>query len=445
MKADFGWGYRKKVAITTLGCKVNQYESCALAGEFRKRGYEVVPFGTPADIYVINTCTVTGRSDYQSRQLIRRAFRANPGAIIVATGCYAQVAPEELAVMPEVSLIVGNDEKLTLPERIEAMGDGNGKVQVGDIWHVKHINFRSVSFFPDHTRAFLKIQDGCNACCSYCIVPTARGRSRSLPRESVLTELRRLGQSGYQEVVLTGIHLGAYGQDLPEPMGLLDMLKAVEKERPVSRIRLSSLEPAEISDELVDWVGRSNVICPHFHVPLQSGDDDVLQSMRRAYDRAFFHALIEKIRAKVPRAAIGVDVMTGFPGEDEAAFQNTFDLIASLPLTYLHVFPYSRRHGTAAAVMEGQVEEKAKRGRAEALRLLGAGKKEEFARSFVGAELPVLIEGYGGRDKKNMRGWTDNYLAVIFEQGNPDWINQIVPTRILDEERGQLRGRVNHA
>jgi threonylcarbamoyladenosine tRNA methylthiotransferase MtaB len=326
-------GSGKKVAITTLGCKVNQYESSALAGEFAKRGYEVVPFSVPADIYVINTCTVTGRSDYQARQLIRRAFRRNPRAIIVATGCYAQVAPEEMASMPEVALVAGSAEKMTLPSRIEAIVSGDCQVQVGDIAQAREMDFHAAPFFPGHTRAFLKVQDGCDACCSYCIVPRARGRSRSLPVPDVLDEIRRLGRSGYQEVVLTGIHLGAYGKDLTPPVDLLDILKAVEKEAPVARLRLSSLEPAEISDELIEFTGTSRIVCPHFHVPLQSGDDAVLAAMKRTYDGRFFGELIDKIRVKLPRAAIGVDVMTGFPGEDEAAFQNTFDLIEDLPLT----------------------------------------------------------------------------------------------------------------
>lgn len=446
MNADAGQpGFGKKVAMTTLGCKVNQYESSALAWEFSERGYEVVPFHTWADIYVINTCTVTGRSDYQARQLIRRAYRTNPAALIAVTGCYAQVAPVEIAAMPEVTLIVGNDEKTTLPERIEALADGASKVQVGDISRVKDIRFQAAPFFPGHTRAFLKIQDGCDAWCSYCIVPAARGRSRSLPMEDMLAQLRNLGRSGYREVVLTGIHLGAYGRDLNNPVKLTDLIGIIEEERPVGRIRLSSLEPAEVSDELIDLVSWSKVFCPHFHIPLQSGDDNVLKTMKRTYHSSFFSDLIWKIRRKIPRAAIGVDVMAGFPGEDEAAFQNTFDLIASLPLTYLHVFPYSRRPGTPAAAMSGQVAEKAKKERAEALRHLGAHKRGEFARSFVGAEMPVLIEGYEGREGKNMQGWTDNYLTVLIDRIDPEWVNRVVTVRITDEKDGQLIGRVAYA
>ncbi len=433
---------RKRVAITTLGCKVNQYESSALAGKFEKRGYEVVPFTAEADVYVINTCTVTGRSDYQSRQLIRRAARRNPRAVIAVTGCYAQVAPQELEAMPEVTLIAGSAEKMTLPERVDSLTGGRREVRVGDIGQVKEMDFHAAPSFPGHTRAFLKIQDGCDASCSYCIVPRARGRSRSLPVKDVLEEIRFLGRSGYREVVLTGIHLGLYGKDLAPSGHLLDILKAVEEEAPVSRLRLSSLEPAEVTDDLIAFAAGSRVLCPHFHVPLQSGDDGILAAMKRTYDRAFFRVLIDQIRAEVPRAAIGVDVMTGFPGEDENAFRNTFDLIEALPLTYLHVFPYSKRPGTPAAAMGGQVGEKTKKERAEMLRHLGMRKKEAFARSFVGSETAVLIEGKEGKGTKSMQGLTDNYLTVLIDRDDPALANRIVPVVIAGEKDGRLIGRV---
>ncbi|MBN1548954.1 MAG: MiaB/RimO family radical SAM methylthiotransferase, partial [Syntrophaceae bacterium] len=359
-------------------------------------------------------------------------------------GCYAQVAPEEIAAMPEVSLILGTDEKMTLPERIEVMAAGPCRLQVGDVGLVREMNFRAASSFPGHTRAFLKIQDGCDAWCSYCIVPHARGRSRSLPPERVLDEIRRLGDAGYREVVLTGIHLGVYGKDLKAPSSLLDILKIVNQERPLERIRLSSLEPGEVTNELIELVGGSQVICPHFHIPLQSGDDDVLKAMRRTYDRGFFRDLIEKIRTKLPRAAIGVDIMTGFPGEDEAAFQNTYKLIATLPVTYLHVFPYSRRPGTPAATMQGQVGEKIKKERAEALRVLGEQKKMTFSRSFVGTEMTVLVEGHGGKEKKSMQGWTDNYQSVLIDGVHPDLFNQMVSVRITGFHDGRLTGRIDH-
>jgi threonylcarbamoyladenosine tRNA methylthiotransferase MtaB len=434
-----------RVALTTLGCKVNQYESSVLAGEFAKRGYEVVPFSTLADIYVINTCTVTGRSDYQARQLIRRASRRNPRATIVATGCYAQVAPQEIASMPEVALIVGSAEKMSLPDRIEAIVAGGCQVQVGNISEVREMDFHAAPSFPGHTRAFLKIQDGCDACCSYCIVPRARGRSRSLPLPDVLEEIQHHGRSGYQEVVLTGIHLGAYGKELTPTVDLLDILKVVEKETPIARLRMSSLEPGEVTDELIDFASVSRIVCPHFHIPLQSGDDAVLSAMKRTYDSRFFRALIHKIRAELPRAAIGVDIMTGFPGEDEAAFRNTLNLIEDLPVTYLHVFPYSKRPGTSAAVMAGQVGEGVKKERAETLRQLGAWKKGAFARLFVGTEMTVLIEGREGKKKENMQGLTDNYLTVVIDRGDPGLVNRLVSVLITDEKDGQLSGEVIHA
>ena len=371
-------------------------------------------------------------------------LRANPAATIVATGCYAQVSPDEIAAMPEVSLIVGSDEKMTLPERIEAWDKNGKKAFVGDIGCVSEMNFQAASFFPGHTRAFLKIQDGCDAWCSYCIVPRARGRSRSLPPERVLEEIRRLGDFGYREVVLTGIHLGGYGKDLPVPVGLIDVLRAAEKDRHVERIRLSSLEPGEVTDELIDLVEKSQVVCPHFHIPLQSGDDQVLKAMRRTYDRAYFRDLVERIRIKLPRAAVGIDVMTGFPGEDEAAFQHNYDLIESLPVTYLHVFPYSRRPGTPAATMNGQVGEKIKKERAEKLRTLGERKKADFARSFVGREMTVLIEGHEGTEKRHMQGWTDNYLAVLIDGEHPELLNRMVSVLISGEKGGRLSGRLVH-
>ncbi len=432
----------RTVAIATLGCKVNQYESAALAGAFSDRGYEVVPFGRPADVFVINTCTVTGRSDYQNRQLIRRAFRLNPEATIVAAGCYAQVAPEEIAAMPEVSLVVGSEEKMTLPERIATLRKDIARIQVGDIGQIREINFQAASFFPGHTRAFLKIQDGCNAWCSYCIIPRARGRSRSLAPQEVLAQIGDLARSGYQEVVLTGIHLGVYGMDLVPQAGLVELLKDLEREVPLSRIRLSSLEPGEITDELIALVGDSTMICPHFHIPLQSGDNEILKAMGRTYDRAFFRDLTERIHDGLPRASIGIDVMTGFPGEDETAFQNTRSLIETMPLAYLHVFPYSRRPGTRAASMGGQVGEKTKKARAEQLRHLGVGKKQAFARRFVGDQMAVLVEGRQDKDKKNMQGLTDNYLTVVIQEDRPELVNRIVSVRIEAERDGCLVGRI---
>ncbi|MDR2861118.1 MAG: MiaB/RimO family radical SAM methylthiotransferase, partial [Syntrophobacterales bacterium] len=299
--------------------------------------------------------------------------------------------------------------------------------------------FHPVDDFPGHTRAFLKIQDGCNARCTYCIVPQARGGSRSLSPERVLLEIRRLAQKGYREIVLTGIHLGAYGADLSQSAGLLDLLRAIEEDAPEIRIRLSSLEPAEVTDDLIRFAAGSQRLCPHFHIPLQSGDDKILTAMGRTYTAAAFRRLVDRIHERMPHAAIGLDVLAGFPGEDEQAAQRTLHLIASLPISHLHVFPYSKRPGTPAAAMPRQVEEKTKKERTERLRNLGRQKKSAFARLQVGTDMTVLIEG-GNVKAREMKGLTGNYLTVLLDRHDPLLVNRFVSVSMTGEEDGSLRG-----
>jgi len=432
----------RRAAVTTLGCKVNQYESFALMGALQEKGCLLVSFQEKADIYVINTCTVTARSDYQSRQLIRRAYRRNPAAVIVATGCYAQAAPSEIAAMPEVTLIVGNDGKMTIPAYVEGICEER-RMQVSRLDHSREFTFFPVDDFPGHTRAFLKIQDGCNAWCSYCIVPRVRGRSRSLSQEQVLKEVRRLSQKGYREIVLTGIHLGAYGGDLIPATCLLDLLKAIEEEASGVRIRLSSLEPGEVTDDLISFAAGSRCLCPHFHIPLQSGDDKILAAMGRTYTAEMFRNIVNGIHESMPHAAVGIDVLTGFPGEDEESAQCTFGLIESLPISHLHVFPYSKRAGTPAASMASQVGDKTKKARAERLRLLGGQKKSAFARLQVGGDMTVLIEDNDG-GKREMKGLTGNYLTVFLGRHDSLLINRFVSVSMTGEEKGCLRGIIKN-
>ena len=433
---------KRRVAVITLGCKVNQYESFAVMGMLREKGCRLVPFQEEADVYVINTCAVTARSDYQSRQLIRRAYRRNPAAAVVVTGCYAQAAPSEIEAMPEVALIAGNNEKMDIPACIEGIPEGR-RMRVSSLDQSREFAFYPVGDFPGHTRAFLKIQDGCNAWCSYCIVPRVRGRSRSLPPEQALREVRRLGHRGYREIVLTGVHLGAYGADLRPATCLLDLLKAIEEGAAGVRIRLSSLEPAEVTDDLIRFAARSRCLCPHFHVPLQSGDDEILTAMGRAYAADAFRNLVDRIHERIPRAAIGIDVLTGFPGEDEESAQRTFRLIESLPVSHLHVFPYSKRPGTPAAAMARQVEEKVKKARAESLRRLGRRKKSAFARLQVGTETTVLVEG-NDMPSGEMKGLTDNYLTVFLGKYDPRLVNRFVAASVSEEEDGNLRGTIRN-
>jgi len=403
-----------KVAVTTLGCKVNQCESAGIAEAMAARGITLVPFEVEADCYIVNTCTVTGRTDNQSRQLIRRAIRRNPAAVVLVTGCYAQRAPEEIARIPGVRIVAGNAEKSRLPELLEKLAKGKGpEVQVGDIRSEKRFSPLGATVIPGHTRAFLKIQDGCDALCSYCIVPRVRGGSRSFRPVEIERGIASLAAKGFREVVLSGIHLGAYGRDLVPATDLTTVVRRIVEERPIERLRLSSIEPREITVELLSLIGSSGIVCRHLHIPLQSGDDGILAAMNRDYDAAFFRDLIRNVLATIPGIAVGIDVMVGFPGETETAFANTLRLVEELPFAYLHVFPFSRRPGTPAAVMPDQVPEADKKRRVERLRTIGTEKRRTFAEKFIGAPLAVLIEGKKDRSTGFFIGFSDNYIPVV--------------------------------
>ena len=406
----------KRVAITTLGCKTNQFESAAMSEKFEKSGYTMVPFSAEADIYVINSCTVTARTDAETRRLIRRARRLNPEARIVATGCYAQVAPEELELLPEVDSVLGNREKQDIIALVES-----GESRVSDIAGEKEAGPLKLESFAEHTRAFLQAQNGCNSFCSYCIVPYARGRSRSVPAEDVLDGIRELVANNYQEVVLTGIHLGAYGLDLAPPATLTGLVRRIDNERVVPRLRIGSVEPNEISEELLALMAHSEIVCPHLHLPLQSGCDSVLQRMGRRYTTDFFLDLIQRISASIPHVFIGADVIAGFPGESEAEFDTTLQLINALPISDLHVFPYSRRPGTKAADMPGQVPAYVITKRAEKLRAAATAKKNEFLQRQIGRQLKILVQGYDVKTGM-CRGLSRNYVNVAFA-GHADLIN----------------------
>ncbi|MEW6377894.1 MAG: MiaB/RimO family radical SAM methylthiotransferase, partial [Thermodesulfobacteriota bacterium] len=306
----------KTIAVATLGCKVNQFESEALMASLELRGYGLVSFEDGADITIINTCTVTHRADFQSRQFIRRAFRSNPKSMIIVTGCYSQVEPEAIGRIEGVQYLLGNREKNQIPDLLPLMEKGEfQRIQVADIQKETLFSDIPLHSFHHHTRAFLKIQDGCNAHCSYCIVPHARGRSRSLPPVKVLEHLKVLKERGFKEVVLTGIHIGAYGVDLIPPFSLKRLLGRLEKEETPERIRLSSIEPGDFSSGLLSTLTQSTKICPHLHIPIQSGDDEILKQMNRGYDRSFIIDLIRELHQRIPKLSIGADVIVGFPGE----------------------------------------------------------------------------------------------------------------------------------
>lgn len=403
-----------KVSITTLGCKSNQYDSSALEDSLKEAALEVVPFPGPADAYIINTCTVTGRTDYQSRQLIRKVRRHNPGAVVIVTGCYAQVSPDEVVSIEGVDYVVGNPEKGKIAEYIKRGRQASPVKDIGDWQQGTPWSLRARSS-SGRTRANFKIQEGCNRSCSYCIIPKARGLSRSLPLIDVEREIDSLIEAGYREIILTGIHLGAYGSDFDDPTDLCSVVELIEKRDYPCRFRISSLDPDEVTDRLIELLKNARRVCNHLHLPLQSGDDSIIRKMHRPYTGALFAGKVEKLASSIAEVSIGADVIAGFPGEGEKEFENTHRLISGLPLSYLHIFPFSVRRSTPAAAYPGQVDAKVIKERCERLHALDALKREAFHNSFIGKQAAVLIEA--ARDKKTglLKGRSRNYIQVLVE------------------------------
>ena len=397
------------VAIVTLGCKTNQFESAAISEQLQQAGYRQVAFEEGAELVIVNTCTVTASTDSQSRNLIRRARRMNSAARVVVTGCYAQVDPDALAKLPGVALVIGNEEKMDFLARLTNL-EQEGQVQVCDIRSVGEMAALPLSSFEQRSRAFVQIQNGCDAFCSYCIIPYARGRSRSVAFEDIVSQVEALSASGYPEVVLTGIHIGNYGQDLQPPADLLGLLKALATASFSGRLRLGSIEPTELPAELLDYIAANEWICPHYHIPLQAGHDEILEQMNRHYTTDFFRQLLESIHRRQPEAAIGLDIITGFPGETDVQFEETCAYLLDLPFSHLHVFPYSRRPGTPAAEMKGQLPGPVIKERAARLRSIGADKFRTYCQQFVGRRLDLVIEG--GEQDGLRKGLSQNYLPV---------------------------------
>jgi threonylcarbamoyladenosine tRNA methylthiotransferase MtaB len=427
-----------RIAITTLGCKINQYDSAVIQSRLEEN-HSFVPFEEPADCYIINTCTVTDRADWEARQLVRRAKRLSPGAKVLVTGCYAQVNPAEVAAVPGVDYVVGLNRLDDLLQFVALPKDRDVRIAVSDVKRQRGVPVLGTRTLPGHTRAFLKIQEGCNYSCTYCIIPTARGLSRSVTPREVLEQVRMLADAGYREIVLTGIHLGGYGQDLIPKVDLTALLEMISQSRLIPRVRLSSLDPREVPDRLVDLMAKSNVICPHLHVCAQAGDDEILKSMRRNYDGAYYRELLMKVRERLPDAALGSDIIVGFPGETDGAFDRSLEFFAALPLTYFHVFPYSSRRGTVAASLPDHMGSEVKKTRARRMRELGAMKKRDFCVRFRGQKLSVLIEEKIDRATGLRRGFSRNYLPVLVPAGGT-LVNREIEVEVEGFERGWLRG-----
>ncbi|HHX01478.1 MAG TPA: tRNA (N(6)-L-threonylcarbamoyladenosine(37)-C(2))-methylthiotransferase MtaB [Firmicutes bacterium] len=430
----------KRVALHTLGCKVNQYDSEAITAQFRARGYEVVDFNqTGADVYIINTCTVTNISDHKSRQMIRRAHRNNPEAKIVVVGCLAQTNPDQVKSLPGVNLIIGTDQRSRIVELVEQIALHEQGIVVGDILQVRKFEELNAIAFEGRTRAYLKIQDGCNQYCSYCKVPYARGPSRSRPVASVLEQVADIVKQGYREIVLTGVHLGGYGHDLKPASSLSDIVEQVAAVPGLERLRISSVDPNEIDTRLIALVADNPTVCRHLHIPLQSGSDQILKRMRRRYQTADFRRIVESVRARVPEIAITTDVIVGFPGETPELFDQTYAFLQEMAPSKIHVFQYSPREGTLAASFSDQVPKQEKERRSQALIALSDQMGEAFQRQFVHQVVQVLIERE--LDGK-LVGHTDNYLqvAVPAVQDGDQLIGKIVNARVVSVSTEQVAG-----
>ena len=422
--------------IITLGCKVNQCESAFLEQELEKSGWEKVEKGRHVDLVIINTCIVTQKASHQSRQEIRRAIRENPNAYVIVTGCYPQVYPEEIISIKGINLIIGNKGKEKIPELINRLSYSDTKLLVETFSKLEpFICMRSDRFF-NRSRAFLKIQDGCESFCSYCIVPYARGPYRSMKIKDVLYSIEQLSEKGYKEIVLTGIHLGKYGIDTGE--SLEELLNEIGKQGYPVRIRLSSIEPNEVSDLLIELVAEQEFLCKHFHIPLQSGDNRILSRMNRKYTREQFSEIVRKIKEKIPLAGIGTDVMVGFPGEDEQAFKNTLSLVKGLPLSYIHVFPYSDRPKTTASHFKDKLSSEIIKKRAKLLREAGKKKREEFIELCNKKVFEVVVESK--HQNGFFKGITDNYIKVIFPCSD-EKKEQYLRVQIEGVKKGLVLGR----
>lgn len=404
----------RTVAFYTLGCKVNQYETDALAGIFKDSGYRMVGFEDKADVYVINTCTVTSLSDRKSRQMIRRARNLNKDAIVVAAGCYAQTSPDEVGAMEEVNLVLGTKERASIMDYIKEIEEGNDKLSiVGDIAGERKFEDLKIDESSGRTRAHIKIQEGCSQFCAYCIIPYARGPVRSRQPQEIVMEAGRLSSAGFKEIVLTGIHIASYGKDIGSSLG--EIIKRVHEVHGIDRIRLGSVEPNIVTDEFLKIIASCEKLCPHFHVSLQSGCNETLKRMNRKYTSEQYKRAVALLREAAPDSSITTDVMVGFPGETSEEFGRTFEFLKEIAFSKMHVFKYSPRKGTPAATFPNQVHPSVKEERSNIVLELSNHMLQEFNKRFLGRVMPVLFEEEAGGMKGFIEGYTENYIRVICE------------------------------
>ena len=430
----------KRIAYCTFGCRLNQYDTEAIRTLVDDGcDFETVGARDAADVYVVNTCSVTARADASARKAIRRIASERPAARIVVTGCYAQRAPAELAALPGVALVVGAADRSRIAKLIEHIEDGPPIVAVSPIATAKSFLDVPITEMTEHSRAFVKVQEGCNESCTFCIVPQTRGASRSRTPTSVLDQVRRLTRTGYVEVVLTGVHIGDYGLDLPQRRRMLpELIEGVLEIEEVGRFRLSSIEPASLGDEIIDLMVGSPKFARHFHIPFQSGSDAVLARMKRRYRSGEFADLVHRISDRIPDCGIGVDVICGFPGESDEDFLRTFDFVEKLPITYVHAFTYSPRPGSEAESFTEQIPAEIRKRRTRALKRLSADKHRRFAQRHVGQVVDVLLEPTRRSGTARIGGWTDNYLRVDLGEGEAE--ARLAPVAITGMDANGLTG-----
>ena len=426
---------KKKVALHNLGCKVNAYEVEAMQQLLENAGYETVPFEEGADVYVINTCTVTNIADRKSRQMLHKAKKMNPDAIVVATGCYAQADTEKLKEDTAVDLILGNNQKTQIVEALEEYEKEHAKqVQVIEINHTKEYEELSISSTAEHVRAYIKVQDGCNQFCTYCIIPFARGRVRSRKIEEVLSEVETLAAKGYKEVVLTGIHLSSYGVDFPkeERESLLSLIQAVSRVEGISRIRLGSLEPRIITEEFLEGIVKTGKVCPHFHLSLQSGCNKTLKNMNRRYSAQEYAEKCELIRKFYPAPALTTDVIVGFPQETEEDFEESYEFVKKIHFYETHIFKYSRRHGTKAASLDGQLTEAAKAQRSDRMLELHEIRAREYEEAMIGKKMELLLEEEIEIDGRPWYvGHSREYVRAVISKTDAHRVNDLVTVKAV--------------
>lgn len=435
----------KTVAFYTLGCKLNYSETSAIGRLFEDAGYLEVPFNDGADIYVVNTCSVTDFADRKCRQIVRRALKKTPHAFVVVVGCYAQLKPKEIAEIPGVDLVLGAAEKFRILDFIDDLSKspGKGLVQAGEVKEAK--DFIHAFSFGDRTRSFLKVQDGCDYKCSFCTIPLARGKSRSDTVEQVVANAQKIADMGVREIVLTGVNIGDFGNGTEVIEGVkpkkealfIDLIKELDKVQAIERFRISSIEPNLCTDEVIEFVAQSKRFVPHFHMPLQSGNNKQLKMMRRRYKRELYADRVATIKSLMPHCCIGVDVIVGFPGETKEDFLETYRFLNELDISYLHVFTYSERPNTPAAEMDGQVDMGERRERNRMLNILSEKKRRQFYEQHLGERRPVLFEHH--KEKGLMSGFTDNYIKVEVTE-DAERINTIEHVRLTGiNSSGQVR------